>query len=296
MRAAPIVLCLAALLLALLAPFVQAGTTTTTVQATILNTQDSYVVQDNVTEKDGSKPELRIKASGGTKNRNLLANINLPSLTGKTVLQANLKLVMFGASSSTPMYARVYPLTQTWNELDVSWRDRTTLSPWTTPGGTAGPYWTDALLLSDEQNGSRVSWQVGPIVNAWLLGDLTNCGFVIKPDAGGSDRELVFRSSEYTNVTTDTPQLTIVYTDEPPALRNGYAEIQPTAVRAGATNTPLTLWLDVNSSGSTPSGTATGFDLVSVLHEGAIAVTGIDRVLVGGVAIDPSQITGYDNG
>lgn len=274
----------------------EAGTFTTTVQSNALSTDDSYVSQENVTEDNGLKSELRIKASGGTKNRNLLAKLPLPSLAGKTVLQASLKLVMFGASSSTPISARVYPLTQTWNELDVSWRDRTLGSTWSTPGGTAGAYWSDRVLLSEEDNGTRVSWQVGPIVNAWLLGDLANCGFVIKPEGTGSDREVTFRSSEYTSVATNTPQLTITYTDEPPALRNGFAEIQPTAVRAGATNTPLTLWLDVNSSGSTPSGNATGFDLISVLHGGALSVTSIDRILVGGVAIDPSQISWYDTG
>jgi hypothetical protein len=273
-----------------------AGTYSVTVQSQASNTQDSYLVQDNQTERNGTKNDIRIKASDNTKNRHLVLDPPLPLLSGKTVLQAWLKLTEYGASSSTPMDTRVYPLLEPWTEPDVCYRYRAWGAAWATPGGTAGPYWAGRALVSDANNGGQVSWQVGPIVSAWLNGDLTKHGFVIEPLHEGADREVVFRSSEYTNTPTDTPQLVISYTDEPPAIRSGYAELQPSAVQVGATNTPLSLWLDVNSAGTTSSGTATGLDVITLTHGGALSVTGIDALVVGGTLVNPSQITWYDTG
>lgn len=273
-----------------------AGTSTVTVQSRSTNATDSYLSQENVTEANGGKAELRIKGTAGTKNRHVVFDATLPTLTGKTVLQAWFRMTQSGANSSTPIDTRIYPLTESWSEGEVSWKNRNLLFGWSTAGGTSGPYWTGRALLSDAGTNGQASWQVGPIVNAWLNGDLTKNGFVIKTVREGPDREVVFRSSEYTNVATATPQLVITYTDEPPAVRSGWAEVQPKAVRAGASNTPLTFWLDLDATGTTPSGAATGVDLVNVTHNGAILVTGVDAVLVGGIPVDPSQILWFDNG
>ena len=285
------------ILLAILWPALSsAGTFTVTVQSRSTNATDSYLSQENVTENNGSKPELRIKGTAGTKNRHVVFDATLPTLTGKTVLQAWFRMTQSGANSPTPIDARIYPLTESWAESDVTWKNRNLLFGWSTAGGTSGPYWTGRALLSDAGTNGQASWQVGPIVNAWLNGDLAKNGFVIKPEREGSDREVVFRSSEYTNVATATPQLVITYTDEPPAVRSGWAEVQPKAVREGATDTPLTFWLDLDASGTSPSGAATGVDLVNVLHNGAIQVTAVDAVLVGGIPVDPAQILWFDNG
>jgi len=274
----------------------RAGTFTVTVQSRSTNATDSYLSQENVTENNGSKPELRIKGTAGTKNRHVVFDATLPTLTGKTVLQAWFRMTQSGANSPVPIDARIYPLAESWSEPEVTWKNRNLLFGWSTAGGTSGPYWSGRALLSDAGTNGQASWQVGPIVNAWLNGDLAKNGFVIKPEREGADREVVFRSSEYTNVATATPQLVITYTDEAPAIRSGWAEVQPKAVREGATNTPLTFWLDLDASGTTASGAATGVDLVNVVHNGTILVTGVDAVLVGGIPVDPAQIIWFDNG
>ena len=291
-----VVVFLIAFLAALAPARARAATYTTIIQTRSSNATDSYLSQENVTEQNGGKAELRIKGSGGTKSRHVVVDVTLPTLTGKTVLQAWLRLTQSGASSATPIDARVYPLTESWSESEVTWKSRNLLFGWSTAGGTAGPYWTGRALLSDAGTGGQASWQVGPIVNAWLDGDLAKNGFVIKGLREGADREVLFRSSEYTNVATATPQLVLSYTDEAPAVRSGFAEIQPKAVRQGAVATPLSIWLNADAVGNTPSGPATGLDLVNVLHSGALQVTAVDAVLVGGIPIDPAQTFWFDNG
>jgi hypothetical protein len=67
---------------------------------------------------------------------------------------------------------------------------------------------------------------------------------------------VVFRSSEYTNVVTATPQLVITYTDEP--QRSGRMGRSPAQGRARrGDQCPLTIWLDMDATGTTPSGAAT---------------------------------------
>jgi len=277
-------------------PGARAGSYSTTVQSTTATADDSYLVEDTSSQTNGTKSDLRVKASSNPKRRFTIVSATLPTLTGKTVLQAWLNLREYGASSATPIDARIYPLTQSWTEPDVSWDDRNSSQQWNTPGGTFQPNWTGRTLVSTATNNSTVGWQVGPIVGAWQFGTLANNGFVIQSDATAPDREVVFRSSEYTSVPAHTPQLVVYYTDEAPAIRTGYAEFQPTAVRARAANIPLTLWLDVDASGTTPSGAATGFDLINISHAGALVGRSIDLITVNGVDVPLGSVTSFDTG
>jgi hypothetical protein len=288
----------AAILIAIVAATgtARAGSFITTVQTTAANTSDSYLVQDHVDEENGGKSELRLKASSSDKNRHIILTTSLPSLANRTVLQAWLGLTEFGASNATPIESRVYPLLEAFDEEKVSWKEKFDKVLWATPGGTRDPRWSGRALVSTATNGERVDWQVGPIVNEWLLGTLPPRGFILEPDYSGNDREVVFRSSDYTSVPASTPRLTLYVTDEPPAVRRAVAEFQPTAVRASTPNVAFTLWMDVEASGSTPSGAATGFDLIAIPHDGAIAGRSVDRVTVAGVDIPLGQVTWFENG
>ena len=154
-------LALPALLVILWPALASAGTFTVTVQSRSTNATDSYLSQENVTENNGAKPELRIKGTAGTKNRHVVFDATLPTLTGKTVLQAWFRMTQSGANSATPIDARVYPVTESWSESDVSWKNRNLLFGWSTAGGTSSPYWTGRALLSDAGTNGQASWQVG---------------------------------------------------------------------------------------------------------------------------------------
>src|SRR5262249_37910961 len=149
--------------------------------------------------------------------------------------------------------------------------------------------------LSTATNGGAVQWEIGPIVEAWQAGTLTNDGLVLEPLRGGASREVSFYSSDQSTATL-RPKLVITYTDQAPAIRSGTAEIQPRIVRINSTNVALTAWLDVDASGSTPTGNATGFDAITITHNGGLQITSVDRLIVGGTSINTSLLSFTDNG
>jgi hypothetical protein len=276
-------------------PAARAGSYVTTIQPDQSQTDDSYLREDGVTEENGDKNELRLKAASDPKNRNIVVSVPSSVLGNKTILQAWLKLTESAANSAIPIETRVHALEESWSEETVSWRNRSRFllaSPWSTPGGTHEERWTDRKLLSEQAVGTEVAWQVGPILADWILG-AANYGFLIKPSHGSPDREVVFRSSE-TGTPFQRPKLVIHYTDEPPAIRSGTAEIQPRVLRTGATNARLSLWLDIDAAGTTPSGAATGIDQITVAHGGALVVTALEAVQVDGASLAGGSFT--DNG
>ena len=272
----------------------RAGTYVMTVQPDTA-TSDAYLREDNAGEKNGNKNELDLTASGNSKNRNSVIKIPLTGLAGKSVVQAWLRLTQFGGGAPQGMDTRVHSLSESWFEPDVTWNSRSGSTPWGSPGGTHASPWTDRLLVTDALTGTEVGWQVGPILQAWQLGTMPNSGLVIEPERSNPQRTAQYRSSEAT-APAERPRMVVYYTDEAPAIRQGTAEIQPRAVQSGATNTPISLWLDVDALGTTPSGLATGFDALTLVHHGALIVTGVDRLLVGGVPVLTLLVSWSDAG
>jgi hypothetical protein len=287
------------LALSIESPPAHAGTTVTTIQPTPGSLDDSYMREDNTGENNDTAPELRVRSTTDQKNRNAILRFPLSGLSGRTVLRAWLELRQSAANNAIPIDTRLYPVTESWTESNVTWARRDVFllvpTPWSTPGGTHSPYWTDRALVSTATNSAAVQWQVGPLVQAWNAGWTANNGVLIEPDRSSPGREVSFHSSDYGTVSL-RPKLVIHSTDEPPAIREGTAEIQPRTVRVGAIGVPLTVWLDVDAPGATPSGAGTGFDAIIVTHRGALAVTAVDRLVVGGVSIPTSLVNWSDDG
>src|SRR5687767_14805966 len=96
-----------------------AATSTLTIQPSASTTDDSYLREDNSGENNGDDPAMRIRVEGDNKNRNSIVRIPLSGLAGKSVLKAWLELRQSAANGTTPIDARVYPLTESWNEMQV---------------------------------------------------------------------------------------------------------------------------------------------------------------------------------
>jgi hypothetical protein len=126
------------------------GSFVTTVQPANPTTTDAFLRQSNPGEKHGTDPELDINADLGRKNKqyNVCVNIPVGGLSGKTVLQAWLRMSQYGSNAPSAMNVRAYPLTEAWQESQVSWQNRNSATPWTSPGGTHGPTWSDEQAVS----------------------------------------------------------------------------------------------------------------------------------------------------
>ena len=269
-----------------------AGTTTTLVRGDTLAARDAYLVASPSNQRNGTATELDLKDAKNTmKSSNVVLDFNLPNLTGRTVLQAWLRLRQFYGSKPRPSTIRVYPVTQNWIENQVTWNERSAGIPWATPGGSHAPYWSDRVLASNSTTGNILSWQVGPILSAYQTGafGISGSGFLLKADGTTPDREVRFRSSEFAD-TTVAPLLEITSTDLPPPVASAWAEIQPHQA-AEYQSAFFTLYLEEDLSGSTPSGTPTGFDMIRLAHAGSLLITGLDAVSVGGTSIPIGSVT-----
>lgn len=295
---------LAALLVLISQPFASLpahalGTSQMILQPTAAGTDDTWFREDGGGGQRGDDEELRIGSSPNQRNRNSIIRIPLSGLNGRTVLRAWLELRQSAGNSTTPIDARIYPLTESWDENVATWTVRDNIlilnNPWATPGGTHSPFWSDRALVSTATNNGLVRWQVGPIVQAWNMGTIPNHGWLVEPGRGNPNREVAFRSSDY-DTAAFRPKLVIQYTDEPPAIRQGIAEIQPRSARVASPDAPITVWLDVDAQGTTPSGASTGFDEIIVTHGGALQVTGVDRLVVNQANVPTSLVTFSDDG
>jgi hypothetical protein len=286
-----VALLLVALIAALARPAL-AGTTTTLVRGDTLNARDAYLIANPSNQRNGTATELDLKdAKNAIKSSNVVLDFNLPNLTGRTVLQAWLRMRQFFGSKPRPSTIRVYPVTQSWVENEVTWAERSAGIPWATPGGSHSPYWSDRVLASNATNGNLLSWQVGPILAAYQNGALgiSGSGFFLKADGTTPDREVRFRSSEFSD-TTVAPLLEITSTDLPPPVASGWAEIQPHQA-AEYQSAFFTVYVEEDLAGSTPSGTPTGFDIVRLQHGGSLLVSGIDAVSVGSTSIPIGSVS-----
>jgi hypothetical protein len=269
-----------------------AGTSTTLVRGDTLNARDAHLLASPANQRNGTATELDLKVAKNLgKNSNIVLDFNLPNLTGRTVLQAWLRLRQYYGNKPRQSTIRVYPLTQSWVENEVTWNDRSAGTPWATPGGTYAPYWSDRVLASSATVGNLLSWQVGPILAAYQNGafGISGSGFLLKADGTTPDREVRFRSSEFAD-TTVAPLLEVTSTDLPPPVASGWAEIQPHQAAEYQTAF-FTLYVEEDLAGSTPSGTPTGFDIVRLQHGGSLLVSGIDAVSIGSTSVPIGSVT-----
>jgi hypothetical protein len=278
---------------------VGAVTSTITIIGSPSNTDDSELREDSPSQNRGTNTSVRVRASEDHSNRNTIIRMPVTGLSGRTVLQAWLRLKQNAGSGTVPIDARIFPLTESFDEGVVTWDIRDLFlvlgTPWSTPGGTHSPSWADRVLLTTLGTNSTMQWQVGPIVQAWNTGALTNNGLLIQAERHGPNRDAAFNSSDQTGVGLQ-PTLVIQYTDQAPAIAVGTGEIQQSSVRTESKDAPLTVWLDVDALTTAPSGAPTGFDQLIVSHEGALRVTGVDSLRVNGTSVPASAVSFTDDG
>ncbi|MBS3789638.1 MAG: DNRLRE domain-containing protein, partial [Candidatus Thermoplasmatota archaeon] len=98
------------------------------------------------------------------------------------------------------------PITNQWLENDLAyeegaanWENRTTGTPWDTPGGDFDTSYKSYRNIS--QNGIWYDWDITEIVRAWYDGDIDNNGLMITGDyRGPSDYNYVgFRTTDYSS-------------------------------------------------------------------------------------------------
>jgi len=264
------------------------ATSTVIVRLDATSGADATLRQDQPDQKAGASPTLTVVETKKSDRQNAVLLFPLPDMTGKTVLQAWLRLRQSGAERLKPVTITAHPLTESWAEADVTWNDRATGVPWAMPGGSREARWSDRAHLSDATTGSTIQWQVGPILAGGFQGILLQGGDI--PAARG----IYFHSREYGD-TTQTPLLELLVTDEPPAIASATAEVLPNTVGELSSN-GLTLLLDVDPVTATGSGTPTGMDRILLQHGGTLSPLNVNVVEVNGSPVPIGDVIWTDDG
>ncbi|MCH7735211.1 MAG: DNRLRE domain-containing protein, partial [Chloroflexi bacterium] len=191
---------------------------------------DSYIEQDSPTATHGTDTLLTVAAwgAGGGKNNRLLADFDVSGIApGNEILKAELEL----CATSVPGTSRTYDIHQvnsTWTETGVTWNNQPTV--------VAGA--SDSVVIPAAPG--CVLWSIVDDVQLWVVG-VTNNGVRINDSVeGGSNNETIFRSRE-NSVTTDRPNLYIVYR----TCIDSTAPGAPTGLNAAGTDSLVTLdWND----------------------------------------------------
>ena len=108
-----------------------------------------------------------------------------------------------------PVEAR--PLLQQWAP-GVTWTSRDGVQPWSSPGGAFGPAVDAAVPCCGDQ-----SWNLTPLVDDWVSGDLPNRGLILVGTAPETDTELIGIQSTEGHA---APLLSVTYTPPAPAVLN----------------------------------------------------------------------------
>ena len=113
------------------------------------------------------------------------------------------------AGFGNPVTTNVQAATAAWNELQVTWDNRLTGTPWTTFGGDYSPHVVDVKVL-DNTVGWR-SWNVTALVDLWYRGRMPNYGLLLVAPNPGVDSDKTLYSSDYNVDPTRRPKLDVRY-------------------------------------------------------------------------------------
>jgi outer membrane protein assembly factor BamB len=150
---------------------------------------DSYLRQDQANTNFGTATTMHVQSRNGSRNRRAVVQFNLTTSgvpATAAVKVTNLSMTMSVSPSNTRNHnAHVLLGPPVWTGTTVTWNNRTTGTPWTTPGGdfNAGVAATQATGTTANV---RLTWRMvgdGTIPNIgqqWLSSPATNFGLIIK--------------------------------------------------------------------------------------------------------------------
>ncbi|MCB1275934.1 GEVED domain-containing protein [Prosthecobacter sp.] len=263
---------------------------------------DSWLNANATTTNYGTTTTMRVdSSSGGTGNGRPVVQFDVSGVpAGATITSATMRLNAVAVSDTSNRRIRVYPLTQSFTENEVTWAQRSSGVNWSSSGGSYGSELANTVVNTTGQ----YTWSSDALtaqVQSWIDTPSSNLGVLLGDTASGTVTK-DFATKEY-GTSSLRPVLVVSYTVE---STDGIGEvedhvivIQPPTTDFGdfsgfadasqGVNPALRLGAELDAEfSSTRNATATGDDITGTDDEDGVA---LPSMIAGQTVIIPVTIT-----
>lgn len=176
---------------------------TTTIQPDAAAGVDTFNKLSSPTANAGTATNLETTGTQGY----VFVKFDVSAIPASAVIMsAMLGLHCFSAYSYSTSGC-IAPVTQPWDELQLTWNNRLTGTPWGTAGGDVDAA-NQVAFASTPTNGAPVwhDWDIAPIVRRWVSGGQANYGVRLRCDSG-----YIYQYYSSDNA-TNRPRLVVTWT------------------------------------------------------------------------------------
>ena len=169
-------------------------------------TKDTYIRNDNPNGNYGSQSDMLLyrSSNGNTISRCLLQFDLSPIPPGAEIVSATLSLRKI-YSTADIHNSTWHIITEKWEELQATWNNRKTNTPWSTPGGT----YTGNYSLPRTEQDNWTDWDATELIRDIINSPQETFGMILTPDETTTVFQR-YRTSEY-QYEDEIPKLTITY-------------------------------------------------------------------------------------
>jgi hypothetical protein len=168
--------------------------------------EDTHLSDSKIIENFGNDASVINSNKLNAKDRGVvrfdLSSIPAGAILDSAVLQMNLESIGSGTSGT----AALHRITAEWQELQASWKNRISSTPWSTDGGDYDPLSEDTTAI--DPAGGPVTWDVTGLAAAWRDSTYPNYGVIMLVSDGINNAN--FSSSDIATAAL-RPKLTLNY-------------------------------------------------------------------------------------
>ncbi|MBK8035789.1 MAG: DNRLRE domain-containing protein [Verrucomicrobiaceae bacterium] len=191
-----------------------------------------------------------------------------------TITSAVMTLTRKSGTSGSPGVS-AHRLTQPWSETTSSWNNRSTGTPWTTPGGD-GDYDATAAATTNVTTNAAHNWTLTSLVQNWVNGTNPNHGILMRLQNESVNGEHEFYTREEPTASR-RPTLSITYTTPSLSATTTSLSVSPklvTAPASPATGVNVNVSITVTAAGAVSGVSPTALTVITANGATATLVSG----------------------
>ncbi|MBU3675802.1 MAG: tandem-95 repeat protein, partial [Chitinophagaceae bacterium] len=183
------------------------GTNAATANNTTSNFRDNGIKADRATTNDNAKTTLDIGKTTTKRTRGLFY-FNLSEIPSNAIIEEALfSLWRTGGTNNYTDSLRIFSLSNSFVENQVTWTIRSTGNNWTNLGGDFNATAINARQVTSTN--TRYYWNAAPLVQTWVANSATNYGLIVR-STEAVDMRHSFGTKENTTLSM-RPMLSVTY-------------------------------------------------------------------------------------